>query len=166
MANRGIKKIFVTPLTDVASSDLEGIGVLRFEGNKVYKYMKIQNTTATVAGVAGDAVLYAAATGYSTNTVVIDATDGDSVPFGAGLLMGSVTGTAGTAYYGWIQLKGLATAGPALAGSPSDGHALAASTTDKTLTRKNGAGAGTASINRVAIAIDASAKLICCDFPF
>lgn len=59
----GIKQTFVTKLTDVNSTAQEVLGTLRFEGNKVYKYVEIKNTTATVAGAAGDPVAYFAATG-------------------------------------------------------------------------------------------------------
>ena len=164
----GFKRVYLTPLTAVETTDKEGLGTLRFEGNKVYKWVKILNTTATVAGVAGDAVAYAAATGHNTNTVVIDASDADANPVLAGLLQGSVTGTAGTSYYGWIQIKGPATAAVTLAGTPADGDMLMMSTTDKTLTKfvlVEGT-PNTLTSAPLAIATDASANLVALDCPF
>lgn len=154
----------------VTSSAEFTVGVLGTNHDgKVWKYVKILNTTATVAGVAGDLAAYAAATGHSTATVVLDFTDADAKPFGAGLLGGTITGTAGTAEYGWIQIKGTATANQTLADTPADGEELMASTTDKTLTALEYAGT-TPNIRpvsaRCAVAHDASADLIACDFSF
>lgn len=154
----GMKKIFVTPLDAVETTDKEGVGVLRFEGNSVYKWVKLLNSTATVAGAAGDPVGYAAATGHSTHTVVIDLTDADAAPVCAGFLMGTVTGTAGTAYYCWIKIKGPVTVVAAIGGTPADGNAVYLGTTDKTLTK---ATAVTQAI--CGIATDASAKLVAAD---
>ena len=136
---------------------------------KVWKYVKILNTTATVAGVAGDLAAYAAATGHSTNTVVLDKTDADAAPVGAGLLGGTVTGAAGTAEYGWVQVKGPATANAAIGGTPADGDQLMAGTTDKALTKQLFAGT-TPNIAATGAfcgrGTDVSAKLVDCDFPF
>lgn len=136
---------------------------------KVWKYVQIKNTTATVAGVAGDCCSYGAATGHGNNLVVLDQTDADAVPVGAGLLGGTVAGVAGTSYYGWIQIKGAATANQAIGGSAADGDPLIASTTDKVLSRQLFAGTTpniAANGARVAISNDSSAKLVICDFPF
>ncbi|KKM65406.1 hypothetical protein LCGC14_1491550, partial [marine sediment metagenome] len=55
---RGIQKIFVTQLTAVDAVAKEPLGTIRFDGNKVYKYVELANITATVAGVAGDIASY------------------------------------------------------------------------------------------------------------
>jgi len=136
---------------------------------KVWKYVKILNTTATVAGVAGDVACYFAAIGHRDSRVVLDNTDADAVPVGAGLLGGTVAGVAGTAEYGWVQIKGHAVANQAIAGTPADGDSLMASTTDKVLTVQLFAGT-TPNIAetgaKVAVGTDVSAKFVACDFPF
>ena len=135
---QGIKKVFVTPLTAVDTTDKEGVGTLRFEGAKIYRYVLIQNTTATVAGSAGDPVAYFAVTGPTNNRVVIDLTDASAQPVGAGVLCGTVTGTAGTAYYGWIQVTGLVTLNTDVQGTPVIGSGCMMNTTDKQMTKVTG----------------------------
>ena len=163
----GLKRVFITPLDAVETTDKEGVGTLRFEGNKVYKWVLLQNTTATVAGAANDAVAYAAATGHNTHQVVTDATDADSAPVGAGLLQASVAGVAGTAYYVWIQIKGPATANQALGGSAADGSQLMKGTTDLAMTTQTFSGTPvTADGAKMGVATDASARLVALDCPF
>lgn len=132
----GIKKVFATRLSDVDVVDREGVGTIRIEGNRVYKYLKILNVTATVAGVAGDAIGYGADK-YDLNTAVIDESDADTIPIPAGILCGTVAGVLATAYYCWSQIVGPAivtvtVAGSAVAGDP---FRLVGGTTDKTFTR-------------------------------
>lgn len=156
---QGMKQVFVTKVTDVDTVDKEGIGSLRQEGNKWYKYCRIQNETATVAGGAGTLVAYDAATGYAAHRVVIDMTDADAVPFGAGALCGTVTGTAGTAYYGWVQIKGPCTLDTAVASGAAGSHFIM-STTDKT---------GTIATNGVASNVGTSMNTttgVCLNAPF
>lgn len=129
----GLKRVFLTALTDVDSTDKEGVGTLRFEGNKVYKYVKLQNTTATVAGAANTVCAYGLS-GIADHLVVTDNSDSQTKPIGAGVLQAAVAGVAGTAYYLWIQVTGAFTDATGLAGTPSDGDALYLSTTDLTLT--------------------------------
>lgn len=134
-----LRQIFRTQVTDVGTTAIDTVGALRYEDDKLYKYVQIKNVTATVAGVAGDPVAYAidSADGPENSKVVIDLTDADAQPVGAGLLMGSVAGVAGTSYYGWIQLTGLATV-PTAVGSGVLGSGFMMSTTDKTLTVATG----------------------------
>lgn len=165
----GLKRVFLTPLTAVDTVDKEGVGTLRFEGNKIYKYIKLQNTTATVAVAAGDGVAYNAETGHGLHAVVSDMSDADSAPFGAGLVQGTVAGVLATAYYCWIQIKGAATALQTIADTPVDGQEVSMSTTDKTLTVTEYAGS-TPNIRQVAacmgIVQDATAKLVALDCVF
>lgn len=130
---RGMKQVFVTRLTDVDSTDKEGIGSLRQEGNSWYKYCKIYNDTATVTGVAGTLVAYDATTGYGNNVVVIDLSDADTVPLAAGALCGTCAGTVDTAFYGWVQIKGPTTLDTAVT-SGAAGKGFTLTTTDKTAT--------------------------------
>jgi|SRR3990167_5729611 len=130
----GLKQSFVTKLTDVNTTAQEPLGTLRFEGNKIYKYVNIKNTTATVAGAIGDLVAYFAATGHLNHRVVVDLSDADAtMPFGAGVLCGVVTGTLLTDYYGWIQIQGNATLTVAVTSGVA-GQGFKMSATDKTAT--------------------------------
>lgn len=165
----GAKKAFVTPLDAVETTDKEGVGTIRWEGNKCYKWVQLQNTTATVAVVAGDAVAYFAETGHDTSRVVSDVTDADTIPVGAGLVQATIAGVLATAYYCWIQIKGPATAAQTIGGSAADGDQLMKSTSDKTLTKQLFAGTTpniAAAAPFVGVATDASAKLVALDCPF
>ena len=129
----GIKQAFASKLTDVDSVAREALGTLRFEGNKVFKYVEIKNVTATVAGAKGDPVGYAAtgANGYLNSKVVLDLTDADNPALMAGVLQGTVTGTLGTSYFGWIQIRGPATLLTAVTNGAA-GAAFTMVATDKT----------------------------------
>ena len=127
----GIKQTFVTKLTDVNSTAQEPLGSLRFEGNKVYKYVKLSNVTAAVAVAAGSLIAYLAATGYATHTVVSDNTDADSAVFAAGVTQAVAAGALLTDYYLWIQIKGAATLDTAV-GSGAAGSPFYLGSTDKT----------------------------------
>ena len=74
----GLKQSFVTKLTDIDTSAKEPLGTLRFEGNKVYKYVMIENHSAAVAGAVGAMCGYYAVTGYGNNRVVVDLSDADN----------------------------------------------------------------------------------------
>lgn len=171
---KGIKKVFVTGLTDIMTTDVEGVGTIRFEGNQVYKWMEIKNTTATVAGAAGDPVCYEAEDGHTNHRAVLDITDADAVPSMAGCICGTITGTAGTSYYGWVRIKGSTTLTVAIAasvdGTPvacADGDQLVFGAADKTLRRVNTViDADTEARAIVGRAMDASAKTIIVDCPF
>lgn len=127
------------------------------DDGKTYRYVKVLNETATVAGASGDAAAYlgSPASTAEQSTVVTDNTDAATKPVCAGLLQATVTGAPGTAEYVWVQSKGIATANQTLAGTPADGDGLFLSTTDKTLTLS------TAADDPVcAFAVDASADLV------
>lgn len=156
----GIKQTFVTKLTDVNTTAQEVLGTLRFDGNKVYKYVEIKNTTATVAGAIGDAVAYFAATGYGNNRVVVDLSDADAtVPFAAGTLCGVITGTLTVAEYGWIQIKGPATMSVAVT-SGAAGKTFKLSTTDKTASVSTAA-----TDNNMGVSMNSTTG-VCLDCPF
>lgn len=123
-------------LTQVDSAEEFALGTVfeHFDGRK-FKYVKVLNETATVAGAAGDVVAYLGSPGATeNNTVVTDNSDAALKPVGAGVLQAAVTGATGTAEYVWVQVTGPFTANQTLAGSPADGDGLFLSTTDKTLT--------------------------------
>ena len=127
----GITQIFQSKLTDVDTIQRDILGVIRQEGNKWYKYVAFKNTTATVAGAAGTLVAYNAATGYLNNVVVADFTDADAIVIPAGVTLATVTGTAGTTYYCWVQIKGLTTLDTSIS-SAAVGKGFYVTTTDRT----------------------------------
>ena len=124
---------------------------------KVYKYIKYEQAAAAVDGVADEVAYYAkVAVGDATGTIVTsDLSDSDEV--GAGVLQASLT----DGDFGWVQVGGLATLSIALTAG-GDGDNLT----------PTGAGDGTLDINIAtaadtnicATAMDASAKIIMCNF--
>lgn len=156
-----MKTIFRSRLTDVDSAAIDIVGDLRFEQDKIYKYVQLKNTTATVAGVAGDMVAYDKEDGAKNNIVVTDNNDADTKPVGAGALLATVVGTLAVGEFIWIQVTGPNTVNQTLAGTPTDGDALFLSTTDKTLTL------ATAADDPIcAVAQDESAKEVILRCPF
>lgn len=133
-----LRQIFKTQLTDVDTTARDIVGSLRWEGDKLYKYVKLLNDTAsvTVAGVAGDPCAYVDG-GPALNTVTLDNTSADAQPVLAGFLMGTVAGVYNTAYYLWVQVTGLVTVPTAVtSGVIGSGCMMAAG--DKTLTITTG----------------------------
>lgn len=158
---RGIKRVFATGLTETSIIDLEGIGSIRIEGNKVYKWVKYNNGAGSVASVAGDVGYYyglsgdAVSGGYENSEVTMDLTD---AYLGAGVFQAVIA----DASYGWVQIRGPATLTTALLAG-ADGNALThvGASTDGTLDVS-----ALVTDKCVAIATDASAKKIICDFPW
>ena len=157
----GHKVSFITGLTDTDTVDVEGVGTLRWEGNKCYKYVKFNNGAGDVASIAGDVAYYygvsgdAVTGGYENSEVTMDRTD---AYLGAGVFQAIIADGS----FGWIQIRGAATWTQALSAG-ADGDALT----------HIGAGAdGALDVSAlvsdacVAIATDASAKKIVCHFPF
>lgn len=156
----GIKKVFATPLDTVDTTDKEGVGTIRFEGNKVYKYIQYEAGAGAVAGVAGNVTYYYAAGGasagaHASNIVTSDLSDSNEV--GAGVLQAALA----DGEYGWIQIKGPAIITPALTAGADGDPLTATGATDGTLDV-----AALITDPIVAWADDASAKKIICDFPF
>jgi len=159
MAAFGIKKVFLTALTETSTTDKEGIGTLRFEGKEVYKWVKYNSGAGAVAAVAGNVVYYYGAggvgtAGYTDSVVTMDLTD---AVVGAGVLQAIIANGS----YGWIQIRGVATLTTALTAG-ADGNALThVGSTDGTLDVS-----ALVTDPIVAFAFDASAKIIICNFPF
>lgn len=151
------KSVFVTRLTDVADSDLEGVGTIRIERNKTYKWVQYNTAAGPVAAVSGNVAYYYAPGGVSAGALTVVTSDlSDSAAVGAGVLQSAPT----NGQYCWIQTRGPATITPALTAG-ADGNALTAV----------GATDGTLDVSALvtdaicAFAIDASAKIIECMFP-
>ena len=159
----GAKKTFNTRLTDTSTVDKEGVGTIRWEGNKCYKWVKFNNGAGNVASVAGNVAYYYGVSGdagdgdgYEDSVVTMDRTDS------FGLTAGVFQAVIADLSYGWIQIKGPATLTTALSAG-ADGQALTSI----------GAGAdGTLDVSALvtdhvaAIATDISAKLVVLDCPF
>lgn len=127
---------------------------------KVYKFVQYNVGAGSVAAVVGNICYYLAPGGASagaTNVVTSDLSD--SAGLGAGVLQSAPSAANGL--YCWIQIRGDATITPALTAG-GDGQALTAV----------GASDGTLDVSAavtdavVAYAVDASAKIIKCNFPW
>lgn len=116
-SDAGIKKIFATALTETSTIDKEGVGAIRFEGNKVYKWVKFNNGAGNIASVVGDFAYYYLAGGLQDDEVTMDLSD--SVNIGAGVFQAIIADLS----FGWIQIMGKAvlTTAPA---AGADGNAL------------------------------------------
>lgn len=160
-ADSGIKKVFASGLTETNATDIEGIGAIRFEGNSIYKWVKYNKGAGSVACIAGDVAYYyglsgdAVSGGYENSEVTMDRTD-------AYLAAGVMKAVVADGSFGWMQIRGPATLTQALSAG-ADGNKLT----------HVGAGADGAldvaaavTDAHVAIATDASAKKIICNFPF
>lgn len=124
-------------------------------GNKVYKFVQYSEQAAAVDGVAGEVAYYVADTGYGASQVTSDLSASSEI--GAGVLQAAMSDNE----YGWIQIKGGATLTIALTAG-ADGDPLT----------PTGSADGTLDVSALvtdhvcAIAVDASANEIICDFPF
>lgn len=134
------------------------------DSGKIYKYVLYDDGTANLDLAAGDVVYYVDDTGYGASTVSADTSDATGAEIGAGVAVAAVTTDAS---YFWVQIKGAATLTVALGGSAGDGDPLTAvAAADKALTKAAEADTAATYVSVVAIAVDASAKEIICDFPF
>ena len=133
-------------------------GTISWVGNKAYKFVQYDTGAGPVAAVIGNVCYYYAVSGASAGQTAIVTSDlSDSAGLGAGVLQSAPL----DGEYCWIQIKGPATITPALTAG-ADGNGLTAvGATDGTL---DVSALVTDSI--VAYAIDASAKIIMCDFPW
>ena len=131
--------------------------VAQTSDGKLYKYVQYVVGAGTVAAVAGNVVGYYAASGTSAGQIdIVTADVSDTAKAGAGVLQSAPA----TSEYCWIQVTGPATLTTAVA-SGADGNALTlVGAGDSTL---DVSGAVTDAV--CATAIDASAKIIMCQFP-
>lgn len=150
-------------LTQTYSATTEGntpkVGDVFFgPAGKVYKFVQYNSGAGAVAAAAGNVCYFYAPSGTSAGATTVVTSDlSDSAGVGAGVLQSVIA----TGEYGWIQTKGPATLTTALTAG-ADGNALTAvGATDGTL---DVSALVTDAI--VAYAIDASAKIVMCDFPW
>ena len=161
-AGGGLKKVFTTGLTESSLTDIEGIGTIRFENGRWYKWVKYNDGTDNLDIVVGDVLVYVAESGYAASVVTADFSDGDTLPIGAGLAVMTVTADL---TFMWMQIKGLATLALDATGStPGDGDAICAAT--------NGGTNKVVIVDppdnriRMGVSVDDSAKTVLLDCPF
>ena len=124
-------------------------------GTKIYKYLKYDDGTAAVDGVAGEVAYYYTLDGYKNHVCTSDLSD--SVEIGAGVIQANIA----TETYGWFQIKGAATLTIALTAGADGDPLTPTGSADGTLDVSSAA-----TDNVCAIAGDISDKEIICDFPF
>ena len=151
----GLNQTFITGLTDVETTDKEGVGTHRYDGGKWYKWVQYDTGAGPVAAVAGNVCYYYTLDGYKNNQVTSDLSD--SVEIGAGVLLSA----PGDGEYAWVQIKGAATLTPALTGGADGDPLTPTGATDGTLDVS-----ALVTDNVCAIAGDISDKEIICDFPW
>ncbi len=127
------KTTYLTRLTDVDTIDREGVGTLRWESGKMYKYVKYEHGTAALDLVIGDVVVYTVedADSYFVTADVSDITDDNSgLPVMAGVIVAATV--TETDRYIWIQIGGPNTLAATVTGTtPASGDRINASLTDK-----------------------------------
>ena len=124
-------------------------------GTKIYKYLKYDDGTAAVDGVAGEVAYYYTLDGYKNHVCSSDLSD--SIEIGAGVIQANIA----TETYGWFQIKGAATLTIALTAGADGDPLTPTGSADGTLDVSSAA-----TDNVCAIAGDISDKEIICDFPF
>ena len=118
----GNARVFQNRLTDTSLKDVVGVGTLRWEGNKCYKWVKYDEGDSLDI-VVGDVLAYKA-TSYNDNVVTADLSEADTLPTPAGIALSTVTVDL---TYMWIQIKGFATLSLDVLGTtPGNGEALGA----------------------------------------
>ena len=122
-------------------------------GTKIYKYLKYDDASAAVDGVAGEVAYYHTLDGYKNHTCTSDLSD--SVEIGAGVIQANIA----TETYGWFQIKGAATLTIALTAGADGDPLTPTGSADGTLDVSSAA-----TDNVCAIAGDISDKEIICDF--
>jgi hypothetical protein len=124
-------------------------------GNKVYKFVQYSEEAAATDGVAGEVCYYVADTGYAASEVTSDLSASSEI--GAGVLVSAMS----EGEYGWIQIKGGATLTIALTAGGDGDPLTPTGSADGTLDVS-----GAVTDHVCAIAVDASANEIICDFPY
>jgi hypothetical protein len=114
----GSPQSFKAQLTDVDSTAQEFLGQIRYDVNKVYKYVKFSGTTAIAVG---DFLCYVTSAGATDTATTVDGANAGGL-VGAGVACAIVA--SGAVAYGWIQVRGLCVLSTALAGTPSIGDLL------------------------------------------
>lgn len=118
MTNESMKKVFQTKLTDTRATDVEGIGVIRFEGSRIFKWCKYNKGGDSVAAVANKTVVY-----HGDDAVVLDSACEVTMDYSSGddICAGMLMAIIADGEFGWVQIKGIAILAAALtAGADGD----------------------------------------------
>jgi len=122
MAEYGIKQTFPDKVTDSSTTQKNGLGVIRFEGAKEYRYVQVVDKALT----KGDSVCPAST---AEGIVTADRASGSQLAF---QVRGVAIGAIASGSYGWIQIKGnsevqcdggVAAADGLIPHATADGHA-------------------------------------------
>ena len=102
-----IKTLFATKLTDVRSTDVEGVGTLRY-GSDGDVYRWVRNLSTTTAIVALQPVCYDETTvGTKAYIESVSEPETESLMCLAGIAMTAMAASASLALkYGWVQVQG------------------------------------------------------------
>jgi hypothetical protein len=153
----GSKQVFASQLTEVTTSAKDTLGDIRYEANKIYKYITYSEEAAAVDGVAGEVVYYLNGVGYDNSDVTSDLSVA-SEETGAGVLQANMSDNE----FGWIQIKGPATLSIALTAGAAGDALTPTGAADGTLDLATNAVTDHICA-RVAVA---ATPTIICDFPF
>ena len=144
----------VTEVSDSATFALGQKG-MDASGN-TFKYIQYDTGAGSVAAVSGQVAYYYAPSGASAGAVNVVTSDlSDSAEIGAGVLQSAPT----DGQYAWVQIGGTATLSIALTAGADGDPLTPTGATDGTL---DVTAASTSPV--CAFAIDASAKIIACQF--
>lgn len=102
----GFQETFITPLTSIRASteQVDPLGTLRFEQNKLYKYVMLKLAPdGDVDAAAYEQLIY---TDYSAHEVGTDITDIEATNFMAGVTVAAIDMSADKGKYIWMQIKG------------------------------------------------------------
>lgn len=125
--------------------------------NKKYKFVQYDTGAGSVAAVAGQVAYYYAPSGASAGATTVVTSDlSDSAEIGAGVLQSAPA----DGEYCWVQITGPATLSIALTAGADGDPLTPTGATDGTLDVT-----AAATSHNCAVAIDASARIIMCQFP-
>lgn len=99
VASAGFKTEFLTAVTDFSATDLEGIGIKRFEGTRCYKWVQNKHSADLTAG---SIVFHSFADAVSSPHTKVSAGATANLGFMAGVAMSAIP----VDNYGWIQILG------------------------------------------------------------
>ena len=97
-AAEGPKRLFFTKVTENRTTDVEGIGTIRQEGDKWYRWIKNADATALVAG---QPIVYLITNGEAFHEQVDSPITANLNTYG-----GTVMSAIPTLNFGWIQIEG------------------------------------------------------------
>lgn len=149
--------------TDLDEGKTPALGDVVWVKQKAYKFIQYLEGAAATDGVVGEVVGYYAPSGASAGSYTTVTSDySDTARVGAGVLQAALSDQE----YGWIQIKGPATLSIAFtAGGDGDPMTIDGAGDGTLDVVANDAASGYLS-HVCAVAIDASANIILCDFPF